>query len=92
LFAIDARQRGKLNLLHFLVFFGGAGFLLYFLFYPSKLDQFGGFFGVARGADLVVYGSIIFLTYLFFEVLNKVNKQDVERSDVIRAISLQQVW
>lgn len=69
LFAIDARQRGKLNLLHFLVFFGGAGCIVYFVLQPQRLNEFGQFFGVARGADLIVYMSIVLLGYLYFDLI-----------------------
>jgi hypothetical protein len=44
-----------MNILHFLVFFAGGGMLVVFALNQSLLDQFGSFFGIARGADLLVY-------------------------------------
>lgn len=90
LFAIDARQRKKLNVLHLTVFVGGSTMLIYFILYPGTLDRFGSLFGIARGADLIVYCAIIFLAYLFFELLNKINKQSIIQTNLARAVSLQQ--
>ncbi len=74
--AFDLYHRKKLTFLHFAVFWGGAAVLILFSIKPSTLDQFGWFFGIARGADAVVYSTIIFLVYLFFSVLNKQTKQE----------------
>lgn len=59
---------------------------------PVLLDKFGKFFGVASGSDVIVYSAIIFLVYMLLEVMNKLTRQDIERSDLIRAISVQQAW
>jgi hypothetical protein len=67
--AHDLFQRRKFNFLHFLVFFGGSGMIVLFVIEPTLLERFGQFFGIARGADLLVYMSIIFLVYLYFESL-----------------------
>ncbi|EKD29755.1 MAG: hypothetical protein ACD_78C00288G0001, partial [uncultured bacterium (gcode 4)] len=61
--AFDIAKRQKFNALHFLVFIGiGAG-LLVFTFFPQVLDAMGRIFGIQRGADVLVYVSIIFLLY-----------------------------
>jgi hypothetical protein len=59
-----------------------------FAYSPAYLDMFGRFFGVARGADLLVYISIIIYGYGFFEIINKLNKQDIHQTDIIRLIAL----
>lgn len=87
LFAIDARQRGKLNLLHFLVFFGGAGCIVYFVLQPQRLNEFGQFFGVARGADLIVYMSIVLLGYLYFEFIARDIKTGQSLTKLISQLS-----
>lgn len=48
------------------------------------LNQFGQFFGVARGADLLVYISLILLFYFYIDVLNKHTK---DRFQLTRLIS-----
>ena len=55
IFGIDLYKRKKMNFLHFLVFFGGGGLVILFAFNVQLLDQFGRYFGVARGVDLFVY-------------------------------------
>jgi len=75
--AIDAYQRKKLNFLHFLVFFWWTWVLILFAFDINLLNKFWQFFGVARGADLIVYISIILLFWFYFELLNKKVKQDL---------------
>ena len=49
-----------------------------FTYYPDLLDRFGQFFGVARGADALVYMSIIFLAYMYFQVMHAHTKDRQE--------------
>lgn len=93
LFAIDLYQRRKFNLLHFLVFGWGAALILYFILIPGSLDRFWRTFGLARGADLIVYVSIIFLAYAFINIVNSGTKRDEERTILSRAFAVQNaVW
>jgi len=78
LFAIDLYQRQKFNLLHFIVFFWGTATIVVFWVRPDLLSTFWQVFGVARGADVIVYGSIIFLVYLYFEIIHTTTKQKIE--------------
>ena len=66
LFAWDGIQRRKLNILHFAVFGGGSILVILLSFNIDILNRFGLLFGIARGADLIVYSSIILLGYVFF--------------------------
>ncbi len=84
-FAIDGMQRRKFHFLHFLVFFGGAIIILIFIFIPGAQQWFGKAFGVARGADLVVYLSLIVLWYFYFELLHEVTKQKSQTTRLITA-------
>ncbi len=83
LLAIDAYKRKKLNLIHFLVFFVWSALLLIFSINVDWLDRFGQFFGVARGADLVVYISIILLWWFYLELVNKIVKEDITFSKFV---------
>ncbi|MCD5385243.1 DUF2304 domain-containing protein [Candidatus Gracilibacteria bacterium] len=58
---IDISKKQKFNALHFLVFLSIGGGLLVFTIFPNILKNIGDIFGVARGADVLVYSSIIFL-------------------------------
>lgn len=73
LMALDLYERKKFTLLHFIVFFWWTAFIVLFSFKPDLLNQFWRFFGVARWADMLVYISIIWLAYFYFELLNKHN-------------------
>lgn len=83
IFIIDAYKRWKLNLLHFVVFLWGVTTVLLGLFYPPFLSKFSEIFGFARGADIVVYGGMIFLAYMFFDMNNKMTKQDYNMTKLI---------
>ncbi len=60
--------------------------ILLFVFYPNFLTKFGNLFGVARGADVIVYGSLIILFWLYFWAYNKILRQDIGQTDLLREI------
>ncbi|MBP8016587.1 DUF2304 family protein [Candidatus Gracilibacteria bacterium] len=91
LFAVDAFARKKFNILHFIVFFGGTLSILIFVFNVELLNKFGSFFGLNRGADLLVYASIILLAYFYFEILNRVTKQSHKLSKIMSEQAIQEV-
>ncbi|HMY80338.1 MAG TPA: glycosyltransferase family 2 protein [Candidatus Absconditabacterales bacterium] len=70
----DAYKRGKINFLHGLIFVGGSLMVGYSLYDASFLTSLGSIFGLARGADILIYGAILVLTYFYFEILNKQTK------------------
>jgi hypothetical protein len=88
LLALDISRRQKFNALHFVVFLGIGASLLVFTFFPSILDFIGHIFGIPRGADVLVYGGIIFLSYFALLLLNKAerNREDITR--LIRELAL----
>ena len=89
LFAIDAFQRKRLNLLHFLVFFWWLTVILLFSFNPDLLNSFWQFFWVARWADLLVYIGIVLLAYFYFELLHKVTRNRYELTKFITHDSIE---
>lgn len=69
--SLDVAKKQRFNALHFFVFlFVGSG-LLIFTFFPNILNVVGNFFGIARGADVLVYMAIIFLLYFSLLLLSK---------------------
>ncbi|MFK7779973.1 MAG: DUF2304 family protein [Candidatus Gracilibacteria bacterium] len=80
--SVDIANKQKFNALHFLVFIGVGGGLLIFTFFPSILNAIGDLFGIARGADVLVYTSIIFLLYFVLLLLTK----HVENRESITAL------
>ena len=83
LFGLDLYKRKKMNVLHFFVFFVGGGMIVVFALNQRLLDQFGKIFGVARGADLLVYVSLILLFYFYIDVLNKHTKDKFQLTRLI---------
>ena len=90
-FAIDWMQRRKFHFLHFLIFFGGSLLILAFVFVPWFQEWFWRVFGVARGADLIVYATLIVLWYFYFELLHTVTKQKSETTRIITAEAIRNV-
>lgn len=89
LFGVDLYKRKKMNILHFIVFFLWWGIVILFALNQPLLDQFGKFFGIARGADLLVYISLILLFYFYIDVLNKHTK---DKFQLTRLISQDAIW
>lgn len=83
LFGLDLYKRKKMNILHFLVFIVGGGVVVIFWFNQELLNQFGGFFGIARGADLLVYISLIVLFYFYITMLNNHTKDKFQLTKLI---------
>ncbi len=83
LFGIDLYKRKKATLLHFLVFIGGGAVLALFGYDIDLLNKFGTYFGVARGADLIVYASIILLFYFFIDLYNRLTKDMSQLSKLV---------
>ena len=87
-FGIDLFKRKKLNALHLIVFVVWAFVLILFTLNPGALDNFWNFFGVARWADIIVYGSIVVLAYFYISLLNKINRNEAKETEIIREVSI----
>ena len=72
-----------MNILHFFVFFIGGGMIVLFALDQSLLNQFGSFFGLARGADLLVYVSLILLAYFYIDILNNHTKDKFQLTRLV---------
>lgn len=55
---------------------------------PDTTSFFARFVGITRGADLVIYVSIIVLFYLVFKILVKIESLEQEITKLVRKISL----
>lgn len=89
LVAYDIAKRERFNALHFLVFLSVGSGLLIFTFVPQVLDYIGKIFGIARGADVLVYVSIIFLFYFVLLLLRKIENTREEVTRLVREIAIQ---
>ena len=86
--ALDIARQERFNALHFLVFIAIGGGLILFTFFPNFLTSLGNLFWLQRGADILVYSAIIFLTYFVLLLLRKVESQDERLTRLIREIAL----
>jgi len=86
--ALDIAQKEKFNALHFFVFILIGGGLLVFTFFPWVLNELGKIFGLQRWADVLVYGSIIFLLYFVLLLLSKVENNKHYISKMVRELAI----
>lgn len=89
LVALDIAKRERFNALHFLVFLGVGWWLLLFTFVPQTLAFIGHIFGLPRGADVLVYGGIIFLFYFVLLLLRKIDSAQEQITKLTRELALQ---
>lgn len=92
LLGIDIAKKERFNALHFLVFLGIGLGLLVFTFFPWFLDIIGRIFGLQRGADVLVYVSIIFLMYFVLLLLSKVEENKHSVTSIVREIAIKSSW
>jgi hypothetical protein len=72
----DAYKRGKINVFHGFIFVLWIGIIWYSLYNPMFLERLGKVFGLGRWSDIIVYSSILFLVYLFFDNNNQIMKSE----------------
>lgn len=88
--AFDIARKEKFNALHFLVFLCiGAGLLIFTVF-PSVLNGIGSIFGLQRGADALVYSSIVFLLYFSLLLLSKSENNNHHVTKLVRELAIMQ--
>ena len=92
LFGLDLYKRKKMNILHFVVFIVGGAMIVLFALNQSLLDQFGKFFGVARGADLLVYVWLILLMYFYINLLNTHTKDKFQLTKLISQTAIDKAY
>lgn len=92
LFGIDLYKRKKMNILHFIVFLGGGAAVILFAFNQDLLNNFGNFFGLARGADVLVYSAIILLFYFYIELLNQHTKNKYQLTRLISRRAIHETY
>jgi len=87
--AVDISKKQRFNALHFLIFLWVWVWLLIFAFFPSFLNLIWLVFWVARWADVLVYGSIIFLLYFVLLLLAKHVENKESITSIIREFAIE---
>ncbi len=88
--SFDVAKKQKFNALHFIVFLWIGLGLMVFTFFPSVLNSLGQLFWLQRGADLLVYSSIVFLIYCSILLLNKIEENKSHFTGLVREIAISQ--
>lgn len=81
-----------MNVLHFIVFLWGGAAVILFAFNQNLLNTFWQFFGLARGADVLVYGAIILLFYFYIELLNQHTKNKYQLTRLISRKAINETY
>jgi len=87
-FGLDLYKHKKMNILHFFVFVVGGAAIVVFWFNQDLLNAFGKFFGIARGADLLVYIALIVLFYFYIVLLNNHTKDKFQLTRLISQFAI----
>lgn len=84
-------RRGKLKLAWlfiWIIFWVAVGFVT---FLPQTSDTFARVVGIGRGADLIVYLSLVVLFYLVFRLFVKIEDTEREITKLVRLIAIKDV-
>lgn len=87
--ALDIARKEKFNALHFLVFLSVWIGLMVFTLFPDFLSFLWDVFWLQRGADLLVYVSLIFIFYFVLLLLRKLESNKRDLTELVREIALQ---
>ncbi len=58
---------------------------------PKITTDFAKIFGIGRGVDLIIYGSIVSIFYLIFRIYVKFEDMERQITEVVKAIALKKV-
>jgi len=56
---------------------------------PEIASRLALFFGIGRGADLIIYVAVIVIVYLLFRLFVHVDKMDRQLTKLVRTVALQ---
>lgn len=77
----------------------GREIIIWFIFWvsvifvvlvPSSTAQLAKFFGIGRGVDLAMYLSLMFLFYIVFRLVVRLEKIEHQLTKIVRKIALEQ--
>ena len=78
------RQASKLSISSFLAWLLLWLIVLVVFWQPATASYLANFLGIGRGADLIIYLSIIIIFYLLFKIFVHLNKIETEITKIIR--------
>ncbi|HOX97266.1 MAG TPA: DUF2304 domain-containing protein [bacterium] len=85
-------RRGNLEWLASIKWFIAWIALLVVAIEPGVADWLANLFGTGRGADLLIYGAIVFIFLLIFKLILKLNQMDRQISQLVSYIAKHNVY
>ncbi len=86
LIRLKSHQVSILNFLIWLIFWIGAGVIV---LYPEATNFLARLLGVGRGADVIIYFSLILLFYFIFYLTVRLRVIERQITEIVRKISLE---
>lgn len=85
------KQNNKISTIGFLIWFLLWLAVLVVFWQPESTNYLANFLGIGRGADLIVYLSIVIIFYLLFRVFVRLNKIDADITKLTREDAIKNV-
>lgn len=82
------KQANRISLLNFVIWCLLWLIVLIVFWQPDTTSYVANLLGIGRGADLVIYLSIIVIFYLLFRIFVKLNKIDTDITKLVRKDAL----
>lgn len=81
-------KEGKVQVGQFLFWIGVWGLAFFTIFYPDFTSYWAQLLGIGRGADAILYASVIMLSYLVFRLYVYVEDVRHDITTLVREIAL----
>jgi hypothetical protein len=85
------RQADKISLSSFFAWLILWLIMLVVFWQPATASYLANFLGIGRGADLIVYLSVVVIFYLLFKIFVRINKIEKEITKVVREDAIKNV-
>ena len=81
-------RENKLTIGEFLFWFISWILIILFAFIPSISSFFAQMLGIGRGVDVLIYSALIFIFYLIFRIIIKLESLQQELTLVVRELAI----
>lgn len=82
-----SRDINLINLVYWIIFWSAAAVIV---IWPDATFYLAKILGIGRGADLIVYVSLVIIFFLIFKLMATQEKQRREITEMTRALSLKE--
>lgn len=81
-------RKGNLKLKRFLLYLLFWLIVLLAIVFPDETNKVAAFFNITRGADFVIYVSLLTIFYLLFRIFEKIERLEKNLTKVVRETAL----